>query len=471
MNSPTKQSTYYIALAGIILLAAVLRFWNLGELQQLVFDEVYFPKYGHNYLTGTYFFDVHPPLSKYLIGAGIWLHNMFAWTADPPYHMVEIDKLSATSWRWLNAVTGTVLCLVVARLALLLYPSRLFSLLAALLIAIEGTFLVESRFGMNNVYLVLFGSCALLYLLKLLRTQAAPHTTLALCGLFLGCTYSVKWNGLGFSLAAWMIIGLFLISGLRVFRAKTQAATPGNTTEHTVQGIFPLPQSVYFWHYPFYLVILPFIVYALIWQPHLAMFDKHGFVEMQQQILGYHSNSVTSDEHPYCSKWYSWPLLIRPIGYYFNAVNDSANKAEHVFTDVHLLGNPFIFWLGALAILYVTLLWLRQLYRYLKGQPVDAYFLLQTVLVAGFFANWLPWSIVSRCIFQYHYMPASLFAFIALAWWISDWLRSGKKLKRYSSVLMLLLIAFGFLFWLPLQLGFPLHPDSFYDRIWMRSWI
>ncbi len=467
--STTKQIFYCCALTGIVLLAALLRFWNLGELQQLVFDEVYFPKYAHNYLTGTYFFDSHPPLSKYIIAAGIWLHNNLAWTADPPFHLVEIEKLSAVSWRWMNAFTGTILCLITARLAWLLYPSRLFSLLCALFIAIDGTFIVDSRFGMNNIYLTLFGTCAMLYLVKALRTQTSLHTTLAICGVFLGCTYSVKWNGLGISLAAWMIIFLFLITKLPFFSAKAPKSK-AKTTDSTT-GIFPLPESLKLWHYPLYLIVLPFIIYSLIWIPHVTMYEQHGFVEMQRQIFGYHANTVKETTHPYCSVWYTWPLLIRPIGYYFNSDKTSANEAEHVFTDVHLLGNPLLFWLSALAMLCLTLLWLRQLLHYLKGQPVHDTFLLQTVLVAGFFANWLPWSMVSRCVFQYHYMPASLFAFMALAWFTNRLITSTYRLQRLAGIVTLVAILCAFLYWLPIQMGFSLHPENFYDRMWLRSWI
>ncbi len=450
------------------MLAALLRFWNLGELQQLVFDEVYFPKYAHNYLTGTYFFDSHPPLSKYLIAAGIWLHNNLAWTADPPFHLVEIEQLSAASWRWMNAATGTLLCLVSARLAWLLYPSRLFSLLCALFIAIDGTFIVDSRFGMNNIYLTLFGTCALLFLVKALRTpQTSLHTMLTLCGVFLGFTYSVKWNGLGVSLAAWMIISLFLVSQLAYFRAHAGGA---NNTPST-GGIFPLPDKLNIWHYPLYLVILPLAIYSLLWIPHVTMYEQHGFIEMQRQIFGYHANTVKETTHPYCSTWYSWPLLIRPIGYFFHSDKTSANEAEHVFTDIHLLGNPLLFWLSALAMLGLTLLWLRQLLAYYQGRAVNDAFLLQTVLVAGFFANWLPWAMVSRCVFQYHYMPASLFAFTALAWFVSRLITSTHRRQRLSGFVTLLAIFCAFLYWLPIQLGLSLHPENFYDRMWLSSWI
>ena len=57
----------------LFLLSASLRFWGLSRFNSLVFDEVYFAKYGSNYLTHTPFFDAHPPLGKYLIAFGIWL--------------------------------------------------------------------------------------------------------------------------------------------------------------------------------------------------------------------------------------------------------------------------------------------------------------------------------------------------------------------------------------------------------------
>ncbi|NJN39333.1 MAG: phospholipid carrier-dependent glycosyltransferase, partial [Acaryochloridaceae cyanobacterium CSU_3_4] len=55
------------------LFALALRFWGLARFNTLVFDEVYFAKFGHHYLTHTEFFDAHPPLGKYLIALGITL--------------------------------------------------------------------------------------------------------------------------------------------------------------------------------------------------------------------------------------------------------------------------------------------------------------------------------------------------------------------------------------------------------------
>ena len=59
---------------GVFLFAAILRFYNLGEIQALVFDEVYFPDYGYSYLAGKEFFHVHPPLYSYITSASIWIY-------------------------------------------------------------------------------------------------------------------------------------------------------------------------------------------------------------------------------------------------------------------------------------------------------------------------------------------------------------------------------------------------------------
>ncbi len=64
---------FWLGLASIFCLAVGLRFWGLARFNTLVFDEVYFAKFGYNYITGTPFFDAHPPLGKYLIALGIRL--------------------------------------------------------------------------------------------------------------------------------------------------------------------------------------------------------------------------------------------------------------------------------------------------------------------------------------------------------------------------------------------------------------
>jgi dolichyl-phosphate-mannose-protein mannosyltransferase len=87
---------FWIGLGLLTCFCLAIRFWGLDRFNTLVFDEVYFAKFGHNYVTSTPFFDAHPPLGKYLIGLGIWLKGFHPW-----------------GYRWVNALFGAAIPLVV----------------------------------------------------------------------------------------------------------------------------------------------------------------------------------------------------------------------------------------------------------------------------------------------------------------------------------------------------------------------
>jgi len=462
------RNNYWICLAAITLFAAGLRFWHLGELNFLVFDEAYFPKYAYDFLTNQYYFDSHPPLSKYLIGIGITIYNHLPWVNDPAIGTVPIEQLSAESWRWLNAVSGTGLCFIAAMLAKSLIKNYWFSLAAALFFALDGSLIVESRFGMNNIYILVFGLGAMWCLASAVQVSQGHRRRLIGAGILLGLTYSIKWNGLGYSLIVWAIAFAGSLVALLVYKkiVKIKHALPEELSAKT-----SLFRVVELWEFPAYLIALPFAVYVAVWQPHLNQYTNFGFIGMQKQILGYHSNSVSSDEHPYCSKWYSWPAMKRPVGYHFKseAIGDDPNVKR--FQDVHLFGNPLLYWMSFIAVLYLSGAWVVALVQWFKRGTLNEDFKVQTFIVGGFFANWLPWMMVSRCLFLYHYLPSATFSFLALAFVVSRLIKCNQNWSKALASLIIGLVVFAFFYWLPLQLGLWLPSAQFYDRMWFPSWI
>ena len=158
-----------ITLGLVLLLSLLVRFWNLSQFNTLVFDEVYFAKFANNYLTQTPFFDAHPPLSKYIIAVGIWIGSHL------PIGQGVMNDLTGSSrttfsYRWLNALVGSFLPFALAAIAWELSRSWRLTTLAATLLALDGLFLVESRYGLNNIYLVLFGLLGQVCFLKVLST-------------------------------------------------------------------------------------------------------------------------------------------------------------------------------------------------------------------------------------------------------------------------------------------------------------
>ena len=63
-----SKTNYYYILGVIIILTAWTRFHRVDQPPWVCWDETHFGKMGSWYINRTFFFDVHPPLGKMLIG-------------------------------------------------------------------------------------------------------------------------------------------------------------------------------------------------------------------------------------------------------------------------------------------------------------------------------------------------------------------------------------------------------------------
>lgn len=192
---------------------------------------------------------------------------------------------------------------------------------------------------------------------------------------------------------------------------------------------------------------------------------------MQYQIFTYHKQIKSGfDIHPYCSTWYSWLVMWRPIAYYYKI--KQLPGSVKVFYDVHAMANPLLLWLSTLAI-FSIFFWL--VFSFLKNQDKKTFFTpVNWVLLyfaINYLANLLPWIPVTRCIFFYHYLNSYTFAILALAWIIEGWLNSNEFVYKGLGVSAIVIIIIGFIYWLPIYLGIPLTQSELSLRMFLRSWI
>ena len=454
---------------GILLIfsfSLFLRFWQLNRFNTLIFDEIYFADHGFSYLKQLDLFDVHPPLGKYLLALGIWLHAHLFGGAKTFAEATAVSQIDAIAYRWLNAVTGSLIPLLVGAIAYQFTRRDRLTLLASGFVALDGLLLVESRLSLINVYLIFFGLIGLWCFGKAIADNMSLKW-LMLAGGFWGACASIKWNGLGFLLGVYLLYGLawglneiqhWQTSNLNESARKTPIQNP-------LKSIFQIPILQFVLSFG----VVPFIIYRLQWIPHLQLQTNFTFLGMQRQILGYHESIGSSvEDHPYCSPWYSWIWMRRPVAYYFERLELQGNTT--IF-DIHAFGNPILWWLSTLAIAGLIFKWCLTIGNYLTNKRVcGKSFYLQSIIITQYCANFLPWASVSRCTYIYHYMPASILAFMTLAGWVDSGLGKRHWLWRSLSVGAIAVIIAGFIFWLPIYLGLPLSPEEFNRRMWFQSW-
>lgn len=416
---------------AIALISFATRFWNLDGTADVVFDEVYYPKFAQNYLRGETLFDAHPPLAKYIIALGI-----------------QIFGYAPLGYRFMTALAGALLPLVTYEFIWQLSDRRGWAWLAGWFVAMDGLLLVESRFGLINIYILLFGMLSQLCMVLALKRSRQRWFWVIATGLMLGASVSVKWTGLAY------VVGLITLMGYAWSRYRQTLNVP-----QLLIG----------------LIILPIAFYFVQWIPHLMINPERDIWELHRQILGFHQNlgvGKTEPIHPYCSPWWSWVLLIRPVAYFYEM------RPNSMLQFVHAMGNPLLYWLSAIAIMGCLTFLVASKLRFppkfitqINLEKHSTLFWFTLYVTSSFLAHWLPWSLSKRCIFLYHYMPASVFAFAALALMVSLMWRSPLPELRVLGSGILGITAIAFIFWLPLYIGLPISSGYLPVLMWLPSWL
>ena len=495
-HSDLSRPWFLIGMAGIFVVSLALRLWGLSRFNTLVFDEVYYARFASHFLKGELIFTGHPPLSTYIIAIGIWLSNHFNWSGEIKNGLAGLF-LSPISYRWLNAVTGSLIPLLMGVIAYQLSRRRSFALITALLMAADGLFLVESRYALNNVYLLSLGLLGqLFFLISIAAKRWQRWLWLCVAGFCFGATAAIKWNGLGFLLGALTVwVAAWILRGLDVIRQRVKQG------QSEVRSSLPLPlqnlTQIHIGHIVVSFIRVPAFAYYLSWLPYMQLDPTNTFWNLQLQTLDYHQRVGGITAHPYCSLWYTWPLMLRPIAYFYQTAHQinnpppvigppTPNDAGAVIYDVHAMGNPFLWWLSTAAIVLVIGLLAQRLWQWLfarsqstsssqtnpaSGTALNFYDWIALYLVINWGANLLPWIKVTRCVFLYHYMPSLTFAVMTLALVTDRWLSSPLQQRRIIGNTIVLIILAAFFFWLPLYLGLPLSPAELQIRRWLPSWI
>jgi dolichyl-phosphate-mannose-protein mannosyltransferase len=448
----------------LILAAAATRLWNLFTPSAVIFDEVYFKAFAGSYLNHHYFFDIHPPLVKLMLaGWAILLHIPVA------------DLISKTTptvgLRVLPAFAGLLIIPLFWGLLRRFGASRPFAFLGAFALLVDNALIVESRLVVMDSLLILFGlACIYFYLVARRCSTRWYWLWLSLAAMAGGAAVSTKWTG-ATSLG---LVGLMWLADLRYHRSSLQRALG------SLAILVLVPVSIYtgaFWAH-FELLdqsgdgdafMTPNFQAGLrgnsYYDPsvHMSFVDK--FFELNKEMLS--ANESLTQTHPYGSRWYTWPLELRPIYYWEGQTQDNGRQG-----NIYLLGNPAVWW-GVLLAGLVGLTYARA--RRIKLRPTTVAAL--SLLGVAYLINFLPFVGVPRVMFLYHYFFSFIFsvAFVVLLWNDLSADRDGRNQlagrasrTAYAGVIAIILLVF--IYFAPLTYGTLLSPTGLANHMWLRSW-
>lgn len=430
-----------VVLVGIA--TAVPRLIQLGHPAVAYFDETYYANDACLYALGEggicgnepEISVVHPPLGKELIALGIRLFGYEAW-----------------AWRIVPAVAGISTVWLVYLVGRRLLRSEGAALLAAGFLAIDFLHIVQSRVAMLDVFLPLFGFasllCALVYRDRMdrgaNRSRPSPGSYLWIvgAGLFAGLAMNVKWSG-----AFFLIVLVPLLLGVRrrgahAVRASTRSAAIVLITAavaYTAAFAARLPEQN------------PVC-------PELGGPWGERFVEQHLCMAAFHRSLQAA--HFYQSPAWSWPLLKRPIAYYFCAGADCRPEVpSHQVEEVVAIGHPLL-WISSLAAVVIFVL------RSLRRKQIGS----GGILAAwGFVAMFLPWVVIDAAstrdaIFLFYLLPALPFGYIALAALTKE-VSTESGPGQAAAGLFVVAAAAMLLFYLPLLTARPLPVEEWHRRV------
>uniref|UniRef100_A0A8C6JD87 Protein O-mannosyl-transferase 2 n=1 Tax=Melopsittacus undulatus TaxID=13146 RepID=A0A8C6JD87_MELUD len=277
------------ALALVILLSFASRFHRLAEPPHVCWDETHFGKMGSYYINRTFFFDVHPPLGKMLIGLAGYLSG---YDGTFPFQKPgdRYEQHNYMGMRGFCAFLGSCLVPLVYLTVLELSKSLPAALLTAFILIFDTGCITLSQYILLDPILMFFVMGAVLSMVKCNSCADRPFSAswwfwMSLTGVNLAGAMGVKF------------VGLFvvLLVGLNTMHDLWDLL--GNLSLSLVMFGKHLLARV------LCLILLPLALYTAMFAVHFTVLNKSGPGDgffssaFQSQLIGNNLHNMSVPEH------------------------------------------------------------------------------------------------------------------------------------------------------------------------------
>ncbi|ANB15837.1 dolichyl-phosphate-mannose-protein mannosyltransferase PMT2 [Sugiyamaella lignohabitans] len=261
-------------------LALFTRIYGIGKSHSVTWDEAHFGKFGSYYLKREYYFDVHPPLGKMLVGLSGYLagyNGSFGFDSGADYP----EYVNFTKMRIFNSLFN------VGCVPLAYFTAKQFKLsipavwLITLMMLTELSYITLGKFILLDSMLAFFTVSTVYSFSKFHNLQSKSFSTqwwtwLFVTGLSIGCVCSVKMVGLFVT----SVIGIYTVADLWI-----------------KFGDLDMPVKTYALHWVarvVNLIVVPVLVFMASFKAHFVILNHSGPGDSNMSSL-FQANLIGSD--------------------------------------------------------------------------------------------------------------------------------------------------------------------------------
>lgn len=527
----------WIHLIILLICGFLTRFFRWEYPREVVFDEQHFGKFASWYLRGDYYLDIHPPLAKLVMTL---IAKLSGYDGSWEFDQTDIEY-SGNFFLWLRlgpVFLGSLLPALTYLTARSMKLNPSISALVGWCILLENIIITESRYILTDSFLFFFDMLSVYCSFK---ANSKPILSsqwfmwMFFTGISLGCCCSVKFTALGVlgTIGLHQIFHLIKNHNSLNLRFFLDAITRGFLTLTPLIIIFVVCFLIHFLILPFYGDGDPFMSYEFlrtltfhdgsvnpIYHTHEVGPAPSMLSSVFQLVKIMHDANIgLTATHPFSSLYTHWPLIQCRVLLFWQKFKTGYG------IWIYCVGNPST-WLISLFVgvfgwfffmIYHSGFLLKEattgtspVFRVLQKkihrlqQPTNPssssssthyplrdlipfssclyitfsrHFITGLTIWIGYIANWAPYYLIPRATWNYHYIPALMFAILNLGVVLqildeATYLYQSRwnSVVRFFCFFIIVAVALSWTFLSPWTYAFPLSDEQHDSRFLFKSW-
>lgn len=490
-----------------VMISLLIRLKLFFNPRNVVFDEIHFGNFTNSYINNNFFFDIHPPFIKmvyallsYISGydGSIMFHLRDAYQNDLHYITLRLNVILISSF----TASLVYLCVRFGGFSISA------SFISAFMFCFEISNIIEGRLLLTDGPLITFYALTFLMInhwLNFIPLSSEYRLFQFFVGLLSGVTYSIKYTGLSIVFIIFFVQTCHLIDEWRyelisnyigVILIKTlYTLLPGLILHYLLWCIHfihtPILDQTNTYNNSFSALNITNVSYKHKYyihsynsvnkydqyfnngkNPDYTTFSRGSLLLKFLYYIGsiHVSNNINFMVHPYMTQPIDWPLLTDIVPVYFATGNNR----------ITLIGNPAVYYISFFSVLFLTftvLLYDDRLTREEEGslltyneskskkvRKIHIDFGTITRYLVGYASSYIPFFMVPRTLYLYHYQIPLMFACMCTGICL-DIITSDQRKKIIITVLLCLTVFYVFTMYSHLiWMSNPKHCP------WLRRW-